>query len=62
MAKAKQEKVELQDKQEKVSLDLKKEYKFESNGKSPYMPKGEYVVSGEQAELFIKLNYGNICL
>lgn len=62
MAKAKQEKVELQDKQEKLSLDLKKEYKFESNGKSPYMPKGEYVVSGEQAELFIKLNYGNICL
>ena len=62
MAKAKQEKVELQDKQEKVSLDLKKEYKFESNGKSPYMPKGEYVVSGEQAELFIKLGYGDICL
>lgn len=60
MARAKQEKVELQDKQEKISLDLKKEYKFESNGKSPYMPKGEYVVTGEQAELFIRLGYGNI--
>lgn len=61
MAKQKTEKVELQDKQEKVSLDAKKLYKFNSNGNSPYMPKGEYEITGEQAELFIKMGYGDIC-
>ena len=64
MAKAKVEKVEnvvLQDKQEKVSLDAKKLYMFESNGSSPYLPKGKVEITGEMAELFIKQGYGKIC-
>lgn len=61
MAKVKVEKVELQDKQEKVSLDTKKLYMFESNGSSPYLPKGKVEISGEMAEIFIKQGYGKIC-
>lgn len=61
MAKAKVENVELQDKQEKVSLDAKKIYVFESNGSSPYLPKGKVEISGEMAMIFIKQGYGKIC-
>lgn len=61
MAKLKVESVELQDKQEKVSLDTKKFYSFESNGSCPYLPKGKHEVTGEMAELFTKQGYGKIC-
>jgi hypothetical protein len=61
MAKAKVEKVELQDKQEKVSLDAKKIYSFESNGLCRYLPKGKHEVTGEMAELFTKQGYGKVC-
>jgi len=61
MAKLKQEKVELQDKQEKVSLDAKKMYDFESNGSCSYLPKGKYEITGEQAEIFSRLGYGKVC-
>lgn len=61
MARAKVENVELQDKEEKVLLDAKKEYNFESNGSCGYLPKGKYVITGEQAELFTKQGYGKVC-
>ena len=61
MAKAKVENVELQDKQEKVSLDAKKLYFFESNGTSPYLAKGKIEITGEMAELFTKQGYGKVC-
>ena len=61
MAKAKVENVELQDKQEKVSLDAKKLYFFESNGTSPYLEKGKIEITGEMAELFTKQGYGKVC-
>lgn len=61
MAKAKVENVELQDKQEKVSLDAKKIYVFESNGTCGYMPKGKYEITGELVEIFTKQGYGKVC-
>lgn len=61
MAKAKVENTELQDKQEKVSLDAKKIYNFESNGKCEYLAKGKHEVTGELAELFTKQGYGKVC-
>jgi hypothetical protein len=61
MAKAKVEKVELEDKQEKLSLDAKEMYLFESNGTCEYLPKGKHEITGEMAELFTKQGYGKIC-
>lgn len=67
MAKIKADKIELADKSEKVVLEKKSvvfdktaKYKFISNGKSPYMQKGEFEVTGEQAEIFTKQGYGEV--
>lgn len=54
-------KVELKDKQEKLSLDAKEIYSFDSNGTCEYLPKGKYKITGEMAELFIEKGYGKIC-
>lgn len=53
--------VELEDKQEKLSLNHKEMYEFESNGSCGYLPKGKYKITGEQVEIFTKQGYGNIC-
>lgn len=61
MAVVKKEKVVLEDKQEKTSLDAKKMYEFESNGTCGYLPKGKYEITGEQVEIFTKQGYGKVC-
>lgn len=61
MAKVKIEKAEVENKQEKVLLDNKGLYNFESNGTSPYLQKGIIEVTGELAEIFISKGYGKIC-
>ena len=41
-------------------FDHRKIYKFESNGKSKYLPEGEYTITGFEAEVFTKKGFGKV--
>lgn len=43
-----------------ATFDKSKTYNFQSNGKSKYLPVGEYTITGFEAEIFTKKGFGTV--